>query len=135
AAPPGPTPSTAATAELSLERRRRLRGRFQAVPTWPAPPSAPLAWSAGMRGARVRSALFSTPRPVPNRFLPMVGSALVIALALPVFLLSGWRVAGWAIAAVLWVAVHALELLLTRMRARASNLAASGVQAFGMFFK
>jgi uncharacterized membrane protein len=83
----------------------------------------------------LRSALFSTPRPVPNRFLPMVGSALVIAVALPVFLLSGWRVAGWAIAAVLWLAVHALEFLLTRMRVRASNLAASGVQAFGMFFK
>jgi hypothetical protein len=83
----------------------------------------------------VRSALFSTPRPVPNRLFPTLGSALVLAVALPVFLIMGWRVAGWAIAAVLWIAVHALELLLTRMRARASNLAASGVQAFGMFFK
>ncbi len=59
----------------------------------------------------------------------------MIALALPVFLFAGWRVAGWAIAAVLWLAVHAVELLLTRLRARVSNLAASGVQAFGMFFK
>jgi hypothetical protein len=83
----------------------------------------------------VRSALFSTPRPVPARTLPMLGGALVIALALPVFLVAGWRVAGWAIAAVLWLAVHAVELLLTRLRARVSNLAASGVQAFGMFFK
>jgi hypothetical protein len=83
----------------------------------------------------VRSALFSTPRPVPNRVLPALGSALVLALALPVFLLSGWRVTGWAIAALLWLAVHAVELLLTRTRARVSNLAASGVQAFGMFFK
>ena len=72
---------------------------------------------------------------MPSRALPTLGSALVLALALPVFLLSGWRVAGWAIAAVLWIAVHALELLLTRMRARVSNLAGSGVQAFGMFFK
>src|SRR5947209_538385 len=68
------------------------------------------------RSPFVRSMLFSTPRPVPGRLLPMLGSALVLALALPVFLLSGWRVAGWAIAAVLWVAVHAVELLLTRMR-------------------
>jgi hypothetical protein len=83
----------------------------------------------------VRSALFSTPRPVPGRLLPAVGSALVLALALPVFLIAGWRLTGWAIAVLLWVAVHSLELLLTRLRARVSNLAASGVQAFGMFFK
>ena len=83
----------------------------------------------------MRSALFSTPRPVPGRVLPALGGALVLALALPVFLLADWRLTGWAIALLLWVAVHSLELLLTRLRARVSNLAASGVQAFGMFFK
>ena len=83
----------------------------------------------------MRSALFSTPRPVPGRILPALGGALVLALALPVFLLADWRLTGWAIAVLLWVAVHSLELLLTRLRARVSNLAASGVQAFGMFFK
>ena len=59
----------------------------------------------------------------------------MIALALPVFLIAGWRVAGWALAAVLWIAAQGLELLLARIRARSSNLAASGVQAFGLFFK
>jgi hypothetical protein len=79
--------------------------------------------------------LFATARPVPSRTLPTVGGLLVIALALPVFLLAGWRVAGWGLAAVLWIAVQALELLLARLKARTSNLAASGVQAFGLFFK
>jgi hypothetical protein len=83
----------------------------------------------------VRSALFATPRPVPGRGLPVLGGALVIALALPVFLLAGWRVSGWALAAVLWVGVEAVDLLLARLKARAGNLAASGVQAFGLFFK
>jgi len=83
----------------------------------------------------MRSALSSTPRPAPGRMLPALGGALVLALALPVFLLANWRLTGWAIAVLLWVAVHSLELLLTRLRARVSNLAASGVQAFGMFFK
>src|SRR5207237_1305949 len=56
------------------------------------------------RGLLVRSALFTTPRPVPNRVLPALGGALVLVLALPVFLVAGWRVGGWAIAAVLWLA-------------------------------
>ena len=52
--------------------------------------------------------LFSTPRPEPSHLLPAAGSALVIALALPVFLVSGWSLAGWGLAAVLWLGVHAL---------------------------
>ena len=81
------------------------------------------------------SALFSTPRPEPSHLLPALGSALVLALALPVFLLAGWSLAGWALAAVLWVAVHAIDVLLRRSRAGAGSLAAGGVQAFGLFFK
>jgi hypothetical protein len=83
----------------------------------------------------VRSELFATPRPVPGRGLPALGGALVIALALPVFLLAGWPLSGWALAAVLWVGVEALDLLLARLKAQTGNLAASGVQAFGLFFK
>ncbi len=59
----------------------------------------------------------------------------MLVLALPVFLVAGWDVAGWGLAAVLYAAVHALNALLTHARARAGNLAASGVQAFGLFFK
>jgi hypothetical protein len=82
----------------------------------------------------VRAGLFA-PRPEPGHALPAAGGALVLALALPVFLLADWNLAGWGLAAVLWVAVHGLDLVLTRARTRASNLAASGVQAFGLFFK
>lgn len=67
--------------------------------------------------------------------LPLVGGTLLLALALPVFLVAGWPVAGWALAAILWVAVHALDVFLGRARKRTGNLAASGVQAFGLFFK
>jgi hypothetical protein len=81
------------------------------------------------------SALFSTPRPAPNHLLPALGSGLVVLLALPVFLLAGWSLAGWGLAAVLWVAVHLIDLVLRRSRSGAGNLAASGVQAFGLFFK
>jgi hypothetical protein len=83
----------------------------------------------------VPSALFSTPRPEPNHLLPLVGGTLLLALALPVFLVAGWPVAGWGLAAVLWVAVHAIDVFLGRARKQTGNLAASGVQAFGLFFK
>ncbi len=76
-----------------------------------------------------------TPRPVPSRLLPTLGSGLVIVLALPVFALAGWRIAAWALAAVLWTGSQALAFLLRRLRLGGSNLAASGVVAFGMMFR
>jgi len=83
----------------------------------------------------VLGTLFSTPRPEPSHLLPAAGSALVIALALPVFLVSGWSLAGWGLAAVLWLGVHALDLLLARAGGRTDTLAASGVQVFALLFK
>ena len=79
--------------------------------------------------------ILSTPRPVPGRRAPMLAGAGVVALALPVFLVAGLPIGGWALAAVLWAAVHAIDALLRRARGDAANLAASGVQAFGLFFK
>ena len=81
------------------------------------------------------SALFSTPRPEPGHLLPALGGALVVLLALPVFLVTGWSLAAWGLAAVLWVAVHVIDLVLRRAKTQTGNLAASGVQAFGLFFK
>ena len=79
--------------------------------------------------------IFATPRPVPGRLLPAAGGAIVLLLALPVFLLAGWDVAGWALGAVLWFGLEAIELVLTRLRARSANVAASAVLAFGLTFK
>jgi hypothetical protein len=79
--------------------------------------------------------IFATPRPVPGRLLPALGGAFVIALAVPVFLLAGWDLTGWALGAVLWVGLEGVELLLTRLRGAASNVAASAVLAFGLTFK
>lgn len=80
-------------------------------------------------------ALFSTPRPEPGHLLPALAGGLVLVFALPVFLVTGWNVAGWALAAVLYAAVHVLNALLVHARSRTGELAASGVQAFGLFFK
>jgi hypothetical protein len=82
----------------------------------------------------VRAAIL-TPRPAPARVLPAAAAATVLGLALPVFLVAGWRVTGWVLGTVLWVGGQAFGLLLTRLRAGMGNLAAAGVVAFGMMFR
>ena len=78
------------------------------------------------------AAVFSTPRPVPGRFAPALAGTAVIVLALPVFLVAGWPLKGWLLAAVLWAAAQALGLVLTRLPLGDDNLAASGVRGIGM---
>ena len=75
------------------------------------------------------------PRRPPDAVLPAIAGSFVVALALPVFLLAGWRIQGWALGAVLWIAAQGFGLLLHRLRTRTGNLAAAGVAAFGMMFR
>ena len=79
--------------------------------------------------------VFSTPRPMPSRLLPTIAGGVVIVLALPVFLAAGWPLAGWGLAAVLWLAAQVLSLVLTRLRPGEGNLAASGVVGISMMFR
>jgi len=79
-------------------------------------------------------ALFSTPRPEPGHIMPALGGVIVLVLALPVFLVAGWPLEGWGLAAVLWVGLHALDLFLGRARRRTDTLGAP-MQAFGLLFK
>ena len=78
---------------------------------------------------------WTQPRVAPPTLLPAAAGAIVIGVALPLFLLAGWRVTGWAIGAVLWFGSEALGFLLTRIQQRTGNLAAAGVVAFGMLFR
>ncbi|MGH2782882.1 MAG: hypothetical protein ACRDLA_16030 [Thermoleophilaceae bacterium] len=73
-----------------------------------------------------------TPRPMPDRRLPIVLGGTVVALALPLFLVAGWRVQGWALGAVLWAASQVLGLVLARIGIREPTLRGSGLVAFGM---
>ena len=61
-----------------------------------------------------------------------IGAACVavVALALPVFLIAGWPVRGWALGAVLWAASQLLGLLFNRVGIGEPNLRGSGVVAF-----
>ena len=74
---------------------------------------------------------FSTPRPIPGRLVPALAGSALIALALPVFVVAGWPLDGWLLAAVLWVAAQAFAWLLTRLSLEAGNLAAAGMRGIG----
>lgn len=73
-----------------------------------------------------------TPRPLPARRLPAAAGALAVAFSLPVFVLAGWRIEGWALGAVLWLASQALGLLFDRVGIHEPTLRGSGIVAFGM---
>jgi hypothetical protein len=83
----------------------------------------------------VRDGVLTTPRSVPGRLLPAAGALLVLALALVVFLVAGWDLAGWALGAVLWAGLEAVGLLIAHARRQTSGAASSGVLAFGLMFK
>jgi hypothetical protein len=77
----------------------------------------------------------ATPRPVPSLLVPAAAGTLVVGLALPVFLVAGWPLAGWALGAVLWLGGHALALLLARLPLGLGHLRSAGVAGIGMTFR
>jgi hypothetical protein len=79
--------------------------------------------------------VFSTPRPVPNKRIPTITGAVVVALALPIVLIGGWPVEGWVLAAVLWVAAELLGIWLARLPTGADNLKMSGLVALTMAWR
>jgi hypothetical protein len=56
----------------------------------------------------------------------------VVGLALPLFLVAGWRVQGWALGAFLWAASQVLGLIFARVGIHEPSLRGSGLVAFGM---
>jgi hypothetical protein len=73
-----------------------------------------------------------TPRPLPDRRMPVLIGGAVVALALPVFLLAGWDVRGWALGALVWAGSQIVGLLLNKAGIGEPTLRGSGIAAFGM---
>jgi hypothetical protein len=79
--------------------------------------------------------IFSTPRPVPGRRLPLLVSGALVALALPVFVAGGFPIAGWILAAVLWAAGEALVAFLGRLPLGADHVGSSAVVGLAQSFR
>ena len=83
----------------------------------------------------MRGDLVTTPRPVPRSTTPALAALLALGVALPIFLVAGWDVRGWALGAILWAGTRGISFLIARMRAENGGAAASGLQAFELGFK
>jgi hypothetical protein len=83
----------------------------------------------------VTNGLLSTPRPVPGRRAPALAGAGVVVLALPVFVVAGFPLGGWALAAVLWLVGELLGIWLSRLPTGADNLGSSGLVAIAHAFR
>lgn len=83
----------------------------------------------------MKAGVFTTPRPAPGRRAPALAGAGAVVLALPVFLVGGFALGGWALAAVLWAAGEALGVWLARIPSGADHLAKSGAVALAMAFR
>jgi hypothetical protein len=71
------------------------------------------------------------PRPLPRGHGPAIYGSIVVAGALPLFLIFGWPITGWVIALALWVAGQVLVRVLNRQEIGMGNLAGSSVVAIG----
>jgi hypothetical protein len=83
----------------------------------------------------VKQSVLSTPRPVPSRLIPVLGAAVVVALALPVFIVADWPLRGWALGAVLWAALTGLSIVIAQLRKRAPGVSSSVLHAVELFVK
>ena len=73
-----------------------------------------------------------SPRPMPERKTPVLVGAAVVGLSLPLFLIVGWNVKGWALGTFLWGASQLLGILFARVGIGEPSLRGSGLVGFGM---
>ena len=72
---------------------------------------------------------------MPNRLWPTLAGAVLILLALPIFLVAGWPTGGWVLGALLYAASQGLAFFLGRLPLGADNLKSSGLVAVAMTFR
>jgi hypothetical protein len=73
--------------------------------------------------------------PNPRGHGPAIVGSIVVVAALPIFLVVGWPIGGWVLAATLWAAGQAIALVLQRLPLGMGSLASSGAVALGRMFR
>jgi hypothetical protein len=69
---------------------------------------------------------------MPGRRLPALAATAVVILAAPVFLVAGWSLRGWLLAATLWLGVQGFSLLVMRFSPGAGATAKAAAVGFAI---
>ena len=74
-------------------------------------------------------------KPMPSRNVPILAGTAVVVLALPVFVIVGWDLAAWGLAAGAWAFFQGVGYLLARLPVGADKLGNSGLVAMGRMLR
>ena len=74
-------------------------------------------------------------KPIPGRSVPILAGTAVVVLALPVFVVAGWDLAAWGLAAGCWVFFQGVGYLLARVPIGMDKLGNSGLVAMGRMLR
>jgi hypothetical protein len=79
--------------------------------------------------------MFTPAKPVPSRAIPVLAGTAVVVLALPVFVIAGWELGAWALAAACWAFFQGVGYLLARLPTGMDKLGNSGLVAMGRMLR
>ena len=79
--------------------------------------------------------MFTPSKPIPGRGVPVLAGTAVVVLALPVFMIAGWDVGAWALAAGCWAFFQGVGYLLARLPVGMDKLGNSGLVAMGRMLR
>jgi hypothetical protein len=79
--------------------------------------------------------MFTPSKPIPSRGVPVLAGTAVVVLALPVFVIAGWELGAWALAAGCWAFFQGVGYLLARLPVGADKLGNSGLVAMGRMLR
>jgi hypothetical protein len=74
-------------------------------------------------------------KPIPSRGVPVLAGTAVVVLALPVFVIAGWNLGAWGLAAASWAFFQGVGYLLARLPVGMDKLGASGLVAMGRMLR
>ena len=74
-------------------------------------------------------------KPMPSRSVPILAGTAVVVLALPVFVIAGWDLAAWGLAAGAWAFFQGVGYLLARVPIGMDKLGNSGLVAIGRMLR
>lgn len=79
--------------------------------------------------------MFTPSKPIPSRGVPVLAGTAIVVLALPVFVIAGWEIGAWALAAACWAFFQGVGYLLARVPLGMDKLGNSGLVAMGRMLR